>query len=283
MRTQALVMVGCLLLLGACNGVPLEKQTVSVQDDQYSQSVAIIGKRLFNNPSGGPFKEWFIRSFVRKSDGRVSHELYIYTHYLGEWHFYQSGADDRANQLRFVSIDQNLGGCQGICDFNETFVLALPDTMLQERAQTGFSVKVSARDGTAFILSIPAGQIQPQLTAVNVYRDSHKSVDSSVRDARPAGSDASSTLALGVTVVPTPPPLATMLKVTGGLLVISVSPDSPADRAGVKAGDVIRSYAGNSVSTIQELQAAIAATHAGSIVRALDQRGTAQMDLQVQF
>lgn len=158
------------LFLSACAGIPIEKQGVDTKDDQFTASATIAGTKQFENPFGGVFKEWFIRSFVDKKTGVVSHQLYVNTHYFGEWHFYESGADDTAAILPFLQIDRHVGNCGGMCDFDETFALTLQDSVLRARAASGFAVKVSAKDGTSFILQVSPGQIKPQLAAVDDYR-----------------------------------------------------------------------------------------------------------------
>ncbi len=274
--------------LSGCGGVPLEKQAVSIQDDQFSQKATVLGTKLFDNSSGGPFKEWFIRSFIDKANENVSHELYVYTHYLGDWHFYQSAADDTAAPLTLVSIDQKVGDCQGICDFDETFALLLSDTTLRARATTGLRVKVSARDGTAFVIPILPGQINPQLAAVESYREAHQSfrnpdnaTTASTSAMAPPGTSAP--VIIGIRAIPTPAPIANIYKITGGLYVISVTSGSVADHAGIKTGDVILRYGDKAVNTIDEIQAAIASTHVGAKVDLDIRRGQDTDLLHAQF
>jgi|GEM_PF-2518990 len=266
------------LLLAACASVPLEKQTVTVQDDQFSHDATIVGTKLFENPFGGIFKEWFLRSFVDKKTGAVTHQLYVNTHYLGEWHFYDSAADDTATSLRFIPIGREVGDCHGLCDFDETFGLMLDDDVLRNRASTGFKVKVSAKDGSAFILTIPPGQIQPQLAAVDGYRASHQ-----LQGAASNSNQLPPHPVLGIKILPTPAPLASMLGIKGGLLIATVTPQSPADRAGLKPGDVILTCNGKSIDSVGDLQSAIGTILQGDTMNLAVRRGRSTTTLPVKF
>ena len=71
---------------------------------------------------------------------------------------------------------------------------------------------------------------------------------------------------LGVRIQPVTPEIADSLSPGSatGTLVASVEPDSAALRAGIKAGDVIRSVDGKSIATVKDLTRTIAAAQPGS-------------------
>jgi S1-C subfamily serine protease len=62
-----------------------------------------------------------------------------------------------------------------------------------------------------------------------------------------------------------------------GILVAAVLPDSPAERAGMKRGDIALSLDGKAVNSIRELRELLLAYKAGQDVRLVLQRGTAQV------
>jgi Do/DeqQ family serine protease len=74
---------------------------------------------------------------------------------------------------------------------------------------------------------------------------------------------------LGVTARPLKPDVAEAVglpKDTKGVIVTNISPDSPADKAGLKRADVILSFNGKAVSSFDELRLRIAQTAPGSKV-----------------
>ena len=68
-----------------------------------------------------------------------------------------------------------------------------------------------------------------------------------------------------------------------GLLVRSVAPDSPAERAGVKTGDLITHAGGDEVTTVDDLHGALDAARAGQALTLHIVRGTEDQDLTVEF
>jgi len=68
-----------------------------------------------------------------------------------------------------------------------------------------------------------------------------------------------------------------------GLLVRSVAPDSPADRAGVKAGDLITQAGGTEVTTVDDLHLALDAARDAQALVLHVVRGADELDLAVDF
>jgi hypothetical protein len=285
--------------LAAC-AVPLEQQAVTVAGDQFSQVATFSGTKLFDNPFGGVFKEWFIRSFVDKRTGGVSHQLYIHTSYTpflgGSWHFYESGADDTARSLPFVQIDRTVESCSGTtCTYDETFALTLEDSVLRARAATGFAIKVSAHDGASFILQVPPGQIQPQLAAIDDYLRAHQLSSASPSAVVPTppsqpspvtpGTTTLGNRTLGVKGVPTPSLMAPLLGVPSGkgMWVVSIDVDSMAESAGIKQGDVILSINGTEVNDPNALLRAIAAAPSGQPIPIVLWSAKVQRQVSVRF
>ena len=68
-----------------------------------------------------------------------------------------------------------------------------------------------------------------------------------------------------------------------GLLVRSVAPDSPAERAGVKTGDLITQADGHDVATVDDLHTALDAARGGRHLTLHVVRGAEELDLTVDF
>jgi S1-C subfamily serine protease len=66
-----------------------------------------------------------------------------------------------------------------------------------------------------------------------------------------------------------------------GLAVAGVLPGGPADRAGIKPGDVITELAGQKISGLADLEKALEKCKAGREVRAVIRRGGQTLELQV--
>jgi serine protease Do len=80
---------------------------------------------------------------------------------------------------------------------------------------------------------------------------------------------------LGITVEPITPELARRLEIENqeGLVVTAVSPGSPADEEGIRAGDVIRQVNRREVTTIKEMRAAVDDSGSDKPVLLLLERG----------
>ena len=90
---------------------------------------------------------------------------------------------------------------------------------------------------------------------------------------------------LGVTIQPLTPELAKSfgLKEPKGVLVSDILQDSPAEKAGMAAGDIITEFAGKKVDSPQELQKVVAATGPGKAVSIGVWRDKTQKAMQIQI
>jgi serine protease Do len=88
---------------------------------------------------------------------------------------------------------------------------------------------------------------------------------------------------LGVQIQPVTPAIASALNLKDrhGAIVAAVTPDSPASKAGVKAGDVILSFGGDRVENARDLARLVAKHPAGNKVQMEVWRDRAEMPLSV--
>src|SRR5690348_6426181 len=135
-----------LLLLAACVARPPE---VTVKDDRFSKEVVVFGwgNYVNNNPWGGIFRDWRLRSFVDKQTHAVSHQIYVDIHYDNEYQYFNSAADDTARDLPVLLIDRSHECPRITCTHYETVGIAIDDATLRARAAQGIQVKLSARRG----------------------------------------------------------------------------------------------------------------------------------------
>ena len=261
-----------------------QQQAIEVEDDQFSTQATFIGARLVDDSVRGSFKEWFIRSFVDKRSGEVDHQLYVHVSYVGDRRRYEIATDDHATSLPFARIERDRGACKyGNCDYDEDFGLGLRDAVLRERAGAGFQIKVVAHSGDSMILSIAPGQILPQLAAVDAYRRAHALMGAKepASPAAPAGQPGR----VGVNITAIPQSLALSLKLAPGVgvLVLAIVPGSAAEKAGIKAGDVILELDGKPSNAPQGFLAQVQAVPAGTAARLVLWRGNARVDAMVQL
>jgi serine protease Do len=90
---------------------------------------------------------------------------------------------------------------------------------------------------------------------------------------------------LGVVIQPLTPELAQQFGVeeAGGALVTEVTPDSPAQRAGIRRGDVIKKFNGRAIRTIQELRGRVAEIEVGTKFSIVVLRGKQEVALTAEI
>jgi serine protease Do len=90
---------------------------------------------------------------------------------------------------------------------------------------------------------------------------------------------------LGVAIQEVTPDLAQGLGLEKpqGALIATVQPNSPAEGAGLKAGDVVREYADRIIETPKDLSRAVAETQAGSVVPIRIWRGAQEEQIKVKI
>jgi serine protease Do len=104
---------------------------------------------------------------------------------------------------------------------------------------------------------------------------------SAASPASPSGPSGKPTL--GVQMIPTPSPIESMLHIKGGLMIVSVTPGSPAERGGIKPGDVVLRYGKKTLNTVSDLQSAVATATMGSSVSLDVWRGSGEVIVPVKF
>lgn len=154
------------LLLAACVA---RQPEVTVKDDQFSKEVVVVGwgNYVNNNPWGGIFRDWRLRSFVDKATHAVTHQIYVDIHYDDEYQYFDSAADDTARDLAVLRIDHDSECARVTCTHYETVGIAIDDATLRARAAQGIQVKLSARRGAEFIMTLSPEQIGLQLAAID--------------------------------------------------------------------------------------------------------------------
>ena len=260
-----------------------------VENDKFSREVTIKGAKLYENPFGGTFRSWFIRSFYNKETHITSHQLYLNISYFGSWAFYEFADDEDAKSLKLTNIDRNLENCSGICSFNETAIVELNEATLKAKAQTGYEIKASAKNGESFVFKISSEQIRAQLLTLTYFArpDQLSAGEVAKMVAAVPTSSIPSKVKLGVMFVDLPPAAAVEMHREGfkAALIMNVSQGSVAEKAGLKMADMVYEYDGKPIQNTLDLQNAVAATEAGSkvLVKVLRGKEGSESTLNIQF
>jgi hypothetical protein len=159
-----------LSLLTGCALTPATPHATATSDE-FTKDVTVVGWGRYENPFGGTFRQWRIRSWVDKATGAARHQLYVETGYTGARRFYDSAADENAKSLQVVMINHSVADCGDLlgCSRSETVGIALAETDLRSHASSGYRIKLSARSGDALILPITPEMIGLQFAEVDKY------------------------------------------------------------------------------------------------------------------
>jgi serine protease Do len=68
-----------------------------------------------------------------------------------------------------------------------------------------------------------------------------------------------------------------------GVLILKVVPNSPADEAGLKANDVVTHFAGEKITTVEEMRQAIVSHEIGEVVELTFMRGETSQTVKVKL
>ena len=85
----------------------------------------------------------------------------------------------------------------------------------------------------------------------------------------------------GITATNMVESLNQMYEIPVGVYIVSVNPGSSADLAGIKEKDILISFDGESVTTVEELREKLSEKQVGDVVKVRVVRGSEKMDLQV--
>lgn len=264
-----------LLSLASCAPASPPRTTVNVISDKFSQAVTLEGLPKDVN-FGDNEIFWMLRSFAYPQTRSTNHEIYVEWFFPGHGSTKYFAADDTARPLPVKQILKE--NCGSKCGQTDTVAITIDEPTLRARATTGFQVKLSATDGSHYVLDITPPMIVAQLQAENQVFGGQPaaSVQPTASDVVPGGPK----LGVGFMQISASKINASFPE---GLIVLIVTPGSPADKAGVQKGDILVSFDGKPLTDPAAAQGIIASTKRGSLVPLEIQRGTNRMRLDAQF
>lgn len=229
----AVAVVGC-----ASNGT--SNGPANIQNDQFSKSFEIKGPVEYENPLVGISKMWFLRSWVDKTTGAATTQLYLSISYMGSWNFFVRASDIKTNPLEVVKISSNVNSCQAICSYSETIGVTLDPAVLSKFQEQGYPIKIYGKSGESFVVTVTSGQIKSQLDALKQLKAS------SATGKKPLGVRFSDTTASLYAAFGKPN--------ENGVFIMEVTPGSVADKAGIKVGDIIYRFGGKAIGNSADLR-----------------------------
>ena len=209
-----------------------------VESDEFSNVMKINGVVESENPFGGIFKLWKLRSFVSKRDGSTTHQLYLSVAYPNEpgRKVFDWASDDTATPLNVTHIYGH--------DSSEDCAIEVTTAVLRAHASTGYRIKISGESGNSFILTISPNQIAAQLDTMEKCLEYIHAQGNVVDDQRGPHLLKHSNLGFKASEITDEIAAKTGLHKGPGIVVFEVTPGSIADRSGLKVLDRIMGVAG---------------------------------------
>jgi len=265
------------LLLGlvACGPLavdPPPRTTVNVIADKFSKDVTLEGLPQ-NNAFADNSTFWMLRSFLNPQTRTVQHQIYVDWFFPGHGTTKYHAADDRARTLPTRQIYKE--SCGRKCGQTDTIVIDIDETMLRARAMTGFQVKLSGNDGVSTILGITPQMIAAQLQAEDNIIHPTVRVPAQAPVANPNARTPDGKPLLGIT--------SGAMPFANAVIVRSVAPNTPADAAGIRSGDMVLRYNGQTVTDVDQFENLVSQTVPGTLVPIEISRGLSRLNLSVQM
>jgi hypothetical protein len=257
----------------AVAGCASEQQDSSIQgiySDQFSTFVEVDGASHSITVIGGPTMNWSLTSFIDKTSRAVTYRIDFDYWNLYSVPRFDTASDDAARPLPVMRVSRRRDCDPMPCSTDEDVAVMLDANTLLARQATGYAVKVVARDGSAYVLTITPDMIVKQVAAVNQVLARLGPPPQPVAVTPPAPVPAPAAPAPAMASVATPPPPAfagrelglrvssDMVAVadskTKGIKVTGIEPGSIADQAGLQVGDLIVACDGAPLRSVQDLQ-----------------------------
>lgn len=158
------------ILLSACAaGGLVTRDTVEADTDEFDTSVTFRGITETNGESesfgASNSRTYFIRSFLDKESGEISHQLYISIDYFNDWRFYNRASLVGGDNPEFIEIASDVDCSSYGCTYNEQMAVTMSDKYLRDH-ENGFKVKVSSKSGHETVINVTSNQIVKQLQKI---------------------------------------------------------------------------------------------------------------------
>jgi hypothetical protein len=262
-------------------------QTASVTEEP--QATRITTEPGYVERSGLMGEVWndeFLAARIDHGTGGVSYEMDVSLTYRGASRAYQTAEFRGLEQLETVPVKvlkrQVINCPTGECTYTEHLAVPIDAALLRHIAQ-GYvpgkpqlwRFRILAKGGFEYRGALSNAEVAGLLTKVDSYLQNPAPVQAPPAPPPPARLD------IGISGLPVAPTAEAPHR--AGVLVVGVSPGSIAQKAGIITGDIIYEFGGHPIRSPTDLQAAVAASAAGSMAGIKLYRGTEATTLEAHF
>jgi hypothetical protein len=265
-------------------------QTASVT--QEANATRITTERGYVERSGLMGEVWHDEFLAARIDdsGRVSYDMDVSLTYRGASRSYQTAEFRGLEQLETVPIKvikrQAINCPTGECTYTESLAVPIDEAVLRHIAQSYLPGKpalwrfrILAKGGSDYRGALSNAEVAGLLAKVDGYVQNPTAAQAPPPPPPPARLDFGIS---GLPVAPSGAPAAGAPN-RAGVLVVSVSPGSIAQKAGIITGDIIYEFEGHPIRSPNDLQAAVAASATRSMARIKLYRGIEATTLEAHF
>jgi hypothetical protein len=262
-------------------------QTASVTEEPHA--TRITTERGYVERSGLMGEVWhdeFLAARIDHDSGRVSYEMDVSFTYRGTARSYQTAEFRGLQQLETVPVKvlkrQTINCPTGECTYTETLAVAIDEAVLRHIAQAYvpgkpelWRFRILAKGGPDYRGALSNAEVAGLLAKVDYYVQNPTAAQAPPPPPPPAR------LQFGISGLPVAPSAEAPNR--AGVLVVSVSPGSIAQQAGIITGDIIYELEGHPIRSPNDLQAAVAASATRPLARIKLYRGTEAKTLEAHF
>jgi hypothetical protein len=242
-----------------------------IQDDAFSRTVTFLGPQHIQNPFGGSYMAWRLRSWMDRSSRAVSHQLYFEIDYDDNGlRRYGSAADNSADPLPVTRIARSSTRCRQ-CRIVEVIGVGLPSAKLASGLSRPYQIKLTSGSGDWVIVPLDPAMIRGQFLAIAAHGG--PPVPGDDQDVSPLALNFGATLGTASATAGS----------AGGAKVEAVADDGVFAAAGGRRGDVLTAIDGAAIGDAQAALPAIAGVPPGRRVRLAILRSGRPIALEAQF
>jgi hypothetical protein len=262
------------------------RDTATVKDDPIAGVTKVDTEKGFvehHGLLGAVWSDEYLSGTIDRKSGHRSFDVVASITYRGTRHDYGSAKFQGTKgpvAVPAVLLKTNSVNCPtGECTYTDRISFSVEEGLLRALAARPAADKpevwhytVAAKPGSDYSGEFSRAEIAGFLAKIDEYTGAAPSV------VRPAATTKPELGVGGLRVE-----AGAQLPARSGVLVTAVSPGSVADKAGIIVGDIVDDIDGHPIKTPPDMQAAIAAAAANTVISIKLYRGTTQMTLSGQL